>query len=143
MHATPRDLDHEALREVLERHPVSFAVLFGSHARGQQSVESDIDLAVAFEDAVEPDERLSARVDLIVDLSDRLETDAVDVADMEAIDPAVGNEALRTGTLLIGRAAQRRRYLERFQTETEPREDTHEQRIDRLKDIVARLEAKL
>lgn len=137
------ELDRGTIRQVLERHPVELAVLFGSHARGHPSAESDIDIAVAFDDTVDADDRLSARIDLIVDLMEALETDAVDVADFDAIRPAVGAHAIRTGDRLLGDAATSQRYLDKFTREQSPTPESHEERMDRLKEIVDRLEAKL
>ncbi len=137
----PGDLDEEAIRAVLEEHPVTVAVLFGSYVRGQQSVESDVDIAVAFDASVTEEDRIPARVGLIVDLSDRLETGAVDVTDLDAVDPAVGKHAMECGRLLIGDESHRQRYLDRFEDTTPTHPDTHQERMARLRDIVDRLEA--
>lgn len=143
MAAGSGDLDRKAIREVVERHPVELAVLFGSHARGQSSRESDIDIAAAFDETVDRDDRLSARIDLIVDLSARLGTDDIDVADVASIKPTVGEHAMRTGTLLVGDEASRQEYLERFQDERPSSPASHEERMERLQSIVDRLETKL
>lgn len=38
--------ERDAVREALRRHGVVFALVFGSHARGEASAESDVDLGV-------------------------------------------------------------------------------------------------
>lgn len=143
MAAESGNLDLEAIREVIAHHPVDLAVLFGSQIRGQSSVESDIDIAVAFDDSVDPDDRLSARIDLIVDLSARLGTDDIDIADLASIKPIVGEHAMRTGTLLIGDEAGRQTYLDHFHDEQNTAPASHEERMERFRSIVERLEAKL
>ena len=143
MAAESGTLDLEAIREVIARHPVDLAVLFGSQTRGQSSVESDIDIAVAFDDSVDPDDRISARIDLIVDLSARLGTDDIDIADLASIKPIVGEHAMRTGILLVGDEASRQTYLDHFQDEQNTAPASHEERMERFRSIVERLEAKL
>lgn len=142
MKAGSEGLDRAAICEVIDRHPVELAVLFGTHARGQSSQESDIDIAVAFDETVDQDDRLAARIDLFVDLSACLETDDIDIADLASIKPAVGEHAMRTGVLLVGDEASRRRYLKRFQ-EKRPAPPSHEERMERLQSIVDRLKAQI
>lgn len=134
-------VDIDTARDVLASHPVELAVLFGSHARGEQSVESDIDIAIAFDETVEDDRQIPARVDLIVDLSDQLETDAIDITDLDTVRPSVGAHALRTGILLVGDDTLREEYLTGYERHLETDTDSHEHRMKRLQNIVDRLEA--
>ena len=47
---------------------MDLTVLFGSDARGESSQESDINTVVAFDETVDQDEHLAARIDRFVDL---------------------------------------------------------------------------
>ncbi len=130
-------VDRESAARVIERYPVRFAVLFGSHARGTQTEFSDIDIAVEFDESVADSDRTRARARLISDLSKELGTDAVDVADFAAIRPSVAVSALEHGSILVGdekRAASLHERFERQVTKT-----THEERMDRFDELLARI----
>lgn len=131
-------IDREALIGVLEEHPVSLAVLFGSAVRAERHPKSDIDVAVAFEDSAAGG--LDDRLSLSADLSVALDTDEIDLAVVDDLDPLVGVRAFSEGELLVGteqQFADRRRQFERL-AEREDREppgkrfDAALERIDRL-----------
>ena len=48
--ATPLSVDVETIVSVLVDTPVTAAVLYGSHARGEHTEHSDIDLAIVYDD---------------------------------------------------------------------------------------------
>jgi predicted nucleotidyltransferase len=133
------DLDIEGIRETLAEYPLRCVLLYGSHARGTPAADSDVDIAVAFDEGLSSTERLTHRSRLTADLMSVLGTNDVDVADLDAIRPAIGASALRTGRLLLGDPATVERYLERFERET-PDPDTHEERMRRFDAILDRLE---
>lgn len=131
-------IDRDALVSVLEEHPVSLAVLFGSAVTGKRHPKSDIDVAVAFDDSTVGG--LDDRLSLSADLSVALDTDEIDLAVVDDLDPQVGARAFSEGELLIGteqQFADRRRQFEQL-AEREDREPPGErfdaalERIDRM-----------
>ena len=91
-----RDIVAETLRD----HPVSIAYLFGSLARGEAHEQSDIDVAVAFED--DSSGRLATRLALGADLALALGTDDVDVVDIETAPTSLVRTIFRDGDRLVG-----------------------------------------
>lgn len=57
------EIDTATIRSVVERYPVRLAVLYGSLARGTATAASDVDIAVAFDAELSPEERLRRRVE--------------------------------------------------------------------------------
>lgn len=82
--AIDESLPLETLQEVLQEHSVQLALLFGSHATGESHSRSDIDIAVEF-DTVSPSDSAynEAFLGLDADLSEALETDNVDLVDLQ------------------------------------------------------------
>jgi predicted nucleotidyltransferase len=95
-------LDTEAIVDVLAAEPVRSAVLYGSHARGEGSERSDVDLAVEFDPSLSSAERTRARLSLIERLSTRLGTDEIDVVPLSRTSPELRQEILADGILLCG-----------------------------------------
>ena len=135
------DPDHVA--RVVREYPVRLAVLFGSHARGTATTDSDVDVAVAFDEDCTPSERLDRRIDLTTDLVESLGANDVDVTDLDSVRADVGNSALQHGTLLVGEMETLEEYRERFERETRSRNDTHEERMDRFDALLERLEGRV
>lgn len=129
----------QRIREVLETYPIQVGVLFGSHVRGEATAESDVDVAVAI-DETDPTERLQTRIDLIADLTRALGTDDIDVVDLETVDPTVGAQALRTGTVLVGDPDDVETLAARFERQR-ARPTTAEERVQQFDEILDRLEA--
>ncbi|ARS89619.1 type VII toxin-antitoxin system MntA family adenylyltransferase antitoxin [Natrarchaeobaculum aegyptiacum] len=134
--------DLAAMREVIDRYPVTLALLFGSHATGTETAESDVDVAVAFAGDHAPSDRLELRVQLIVDLMEALGRDAIDVVDLDRLDPAVGRSAVTSGTVLAGDQEVLEAYRSQFEQDR-PDDDTHETRMRRFDSILDRLEARV
>ena len=137
------EIDLERLTRVLERHPVRLAVLFGSTVHGTATDQSDIDIAVAFESDLGPDERLEQHISLIVSLTDALGTDAIDVADLEAIHPGVGLAALENGYVIIENPTLREHLKEDYENSYPEEEETHEERMRRFDSLLSRLEGQV
>lgn len=96
-------LDLDALRAVLREHPVQLAILFGSHATGRAHEASDIDLAVEFSDQRPADPGYNETfLGLSTDLSETLETDAVDLVDVRTVSPELATAIFESGLLLVG-----------------------------------------
>lgn len=80
---------------VLAEHPVSVGFLFGSHARGEATDRSDVDVAVAFTGATPADPAENDQLfGLSADLARALGTDDVDV-----IRPSHGSTRTRASGL--------------------------------------------
>jgi len=137
------EVSADRIARVLEGHPVDVAVLFGSHAHGHETPDSDVDVAVAFEEGLSARTRLERRVELVADLVEALGTDDVDVADLDAIRPAVGAEALRTGTILVDDPARHNALRDRFERETPRGDESREDRMRRFDALLDRLEGRV
>lgn len=98
----PDSLDVDALAGCLREYPVSLAVLFGSHASDSASDLSDLDLAVRFQESIPEDERLELLDELTTAVTRATGFEAVDVVDLERVNPTLGYEALSNGTVLVG-----------------------------------------
>lgn len=93
----------EILREALQKQPVQLAILFGSHATGESHSESDLDLAVAIESACPADPDYNdVFFGLSADLSVALETDDLDLIDLQTVSPDLAERIFTQGVLLIG-----------------------------------------
>ena len=90
---------------LFEKEGVLLAYLFGSLGRGQAG--HDVDLAILTRDR--PAFRLRAAI------TDRLETERVDLVDLQRASPVLRFEILRTGQLLYAAAPV---YSERFELAT-------------------------
>jgi uncharacterized protein len=86
---------------VLARHPVLFAYVFGSAARGDAGPTSDVDVAVRFRDEVSERQRLDRCLDVGVDLARELGTE-VDVVDLEQAPLRLAGRILTERVVVIG-----------------------------------------
>ena len=91
----------DRLASVCSRHPVTFAMLFGSAARGEESARSDLDLAVEFEERVREDGYSEAYLQLRSDLAAEIGRD-VDVVRIDAMSPAFAHVAFDEGIVVVG-----------------------------------------
>ncbi len=135
-------IDIAALTDTIAAYPVTLAVLFGSHARADAGEESDVDIAVAFDDSLTADQRLQQRIDLTTALMTTLKIDRVDVTDLDAVRPAVGKEAIETGQHLLGDQSTALAYRRRFESKLDDSE-THEQRMQQFDALLDRLDARV
>jgi predicted nucleotidyltransferase len=128
-----------ALRRVLSRYPIWLGIVFGSQVRGDAHLTSDIDPAVEFDEANDGS-KIDARSSLIADMASALGRNAVDVADLGAMRPAVGKAAVENGIALVGSSDRAERYREAFaRTETVPnrtRGERFEGVLDRIEKLV-------
>lgn len=100
--AEPLAVDTDAIIEVLDDAPVTVAVLYGSHARGDATADSDVDLAVLFDDSLGSTETTRARLTLIERLTAALGTDAVDVVPLSRTHATLRREIYDDGIVLYG-----------------------------------------
>ena len=120
-------LDLDTVRAVLEEHPVRLAILFGSQATGTEHSASDIDIAVEFDGEQPSDPGYNETFfGLGADLSEALETDDVDLVDINTVSPALAASIFDHGLLLVGDleyAIEQRRAIVGDEMETRsPRE---------------------
>ncbi len=97
----------EIVAKTLRDHPISVGFLFGSFARDEAHEQSDIDVAVVFED--EPSNRLAARLALGADLALAVGTDDVDILDLRAAPASLVRTVFREGDRLVGTEPEARR----------------------------------
>lgn len=108
-------LDLDGLQAVLREHPVRLAIIFGSHATETTHARSDIDLAVEFDDHQPSDpEYNDVFFGLSAEISEVLETNDVDLVDLDAVSPPLAATIFENGILLVGEtehAVELRRQL--------------------------------
>jgi len=135
--ALDTSLELVALQAILREHPLRLAILFGSHATDTTDTTRDIDLAVEFDEHRPSDPNYNdVFLGLSADLSDALETDAVDLLDIHTVSPALAESIFEQGVLLVGEeahATELRRQL------TTPEADRQSPR-DRLDAALARID---
>lgn len=123
-------LDVGAVQAVLQEHPVRLAILFGSHATETTHSTSDIDLAVEFDEHEPADQGYNdVFFGLSADLSDELNTDDVDLVDLNTASQSLATAIFENGILLIGNSdhvAELRREL----TANENDQRTPRERLD-------------
>jgi|AntDeeMinimDraft_4_1070355.scaffolds.fasta_scaffold01673_2 predicted nucleotidyltransferase len=140
----PPEVSPGEIVPVVDRPEVTLAVLFGSHARGTATHGSDVDVAVAFGKQLSAQDRLELRIELTVDLIEALQTDHVDVSDLDAVRPEVGATALQTGQILIGDESIVEQYKTQFRRACEQTgTETHVDRLRQFDSILDRLENKV
>lgn len=125
-------VDRDRLVSVLGDAPITVAVLYGSHARGEATGDSDIDLAVAFDDDLDSAARTRARLRLIERLSAELRTDEVDVVPISQTGAALRRSIHEEGIIIYGAA-------DAVPTAEEP-ETTHDEQLAAFDDIFADIE---
>ncbi|RJX49957.1 type VII toxin-antitoxin system MntA family adenylyltransferase antitoxin [Halonotius pteroides] len=125
-------VDPDRLVSVLADAPVTVAVLYGSHARGEVTGDSDINLAVAFDDDLDSTARTRARLRLIERLSAELGTDAIDVVPLAHTGAALRRSIHEEGIVIYGAA-------DAVPTAKEP-ETTHDEQLAAFDDILADIE---
>ena len=95
-------VDTEQLRSVVVGEPITVAVLYGSHARGEADDSSDIDLAIGFAEQLDSTEQTRVQLRLIERLSTELGTDAVDVVPLDQIQPSLKRMIAEEGIVIYG-----------------------------------------
>lgn len=98
--AGPQSVDTSSLTEVLQDHPVEFAVLFGSQVTGTADERSDVDIAVGFEPHVE--DQKEAYMALLSAISSALDRNDLDLSLLDDLPARVGRSALEDGIVLVG-----------------------------------------
>ena len=133
--ATFSNLDVETIVRILDEVPVTLGVLYGSHARGDATGRSDIDLAVAFDESLSSVERTRARLGLIEQLSTELGTNDVDVVPFSQVPAELLEEVLIDGVLIHGLMEDLESYQPAPSTPS-----SHKDRLAAFDDILEELE---
>lgn len=94
-------LDLNAIKRYLATQPVVKAWLFGSYARGEQTDDSDVDIAVVFDPYAKVS--LLTHAGIMCDLED-ITGKAVDVATYDTIYPRIKKEVDKDKILIYERA---------------------------------------
>ncbi|MFB6177406.1 MAG: nucleotidyltransferase domain-containing protein [Halobaculum sp.] len=93
----------QTVQSVLDSHPVSVGLLFGSHAREATHDRSDVDVAVVFDGVESGDSGYNdAFLGLSADLAVALGTDDVDLVDLEQAPASLVRTVLDHGVWLVG-----------------------------------------
>jgi len=141
--ALPSDLDREQIAEVLRQHPVRLGVLFGSHARGTPTPQSDVDIGIVFVDELTATERLEVQVELVATLTETIKQDLIDITDLERVDPGVGRSALQNGVILVDNPPLVDRLQARYEREYTAEVESHADRMNRFDSLLDRLEGRV
>lgn len=91
-------LDLESLKQKLQRLPVRQAYLFGSHAHGTAGPLSDVDIALVYAPLVNK-EQVESQV--FATISQILETDNIDLIDIETASPLLAHRAVLCGKAIL------------------------------------------
>lgn len=78
------------------------AILYGSHAPGDATDRSDVDLAVGFDESLDCNERTRARLDLVVHVGDALARDDVDAVPLAGAPDSLLRDVWADDILLAG-----------------------------------------
>ena len=130
----------ETVRDVLVDQPIRLGVLAGSHARGESNIHSDVDVAVEFDSSVSDNERRSALVALVAALTRALNTDDIDVVDLDSVRPEVGRSMLEDAVVLVGDPDRADQLARRFDRQADT--PTPEERRRRFDEVLERLRGK-
>lgn len=91
------------LRSVFRRHPILFAYLFGSQAKGRVSISSDVDIAAFLSPDLSSAQQGDLRLSLASDLTSALKRDDLDLVILNSAPPFLAFQAIHPGVLLYSR----------------------------------------
>jgi predicted nucleotidyltransferase len=91
------------LTPIFCRHPLLFAYLFGSQAKGRASSRSDVDIAAYFSPKISADRRSALRMSLASDLMGALRRDDLDLVLLNEAPPFLAFQAIRPGKVIFSR----------------------------------------
>lgn len=91
------------LTPVLRRHPLLFAYLFGSQAKGTTSSRSDVDIAAFYSPKISADKRNALRFSLASDLMGALHRDDLDLVVLNEAPPFLAFQAIHPGKVIFSR----------------------------------------
>lgn len=112
--STIEDPDIDEMSAYLAGTEVTFALLFGSYARGTTETTSDVDVALRFPEDMDAYERFHCRNRIDVRLQKYAEN-FVDVSDIDSLPITAAYAALRDGIILVGDTSD----VEAYRTQVE------------------------
>lgn len=95
------ELHIEELKQKLKRYPLQQAYLFGSQARGTAGSLSDVDIALLFQPDADK-EKTESKIFAV--LSQLLQTDNIDIIDIETASPLLAHRSVIQGVPLLNRS---------------------------------------
>jgi predicted nucleotidyltransferase len=99
-----KNLDVAKLRDYLSsRKDIAAAYLFGSYASKRPGPQSDIDIAVLLDRAINRKDYGVLKLNVITDLIRILSSDAIDVVILNAATPLLAHEVIKKGKLLFSK----------------------------------------
>lgn len=102
------------LTEFLTKHQVAVGYLFGSQSKGTTHEESDMDIAIVFNDIVSPKEYSQKENEIRSGLLRVLDVQGIDVLNLVTTqDPLLKHNAIFSGQRLVDADQQKRFLLER------------------------------
>lgn len=104
------DAARDAIEGVLSSMGVRLAYLFGSVARGAEGRDSDLDVAVLFDEALSEDERTRRRIDLTTELVGLVHVNDVDVVVLNDAPPLLAQVVITEGRPIFGGKVERVRF---------------------------------
>jgi len=87
------------IRPIFAKYDVVAAYLFGSRAKGEAHIHSDFDLAILFKNFYPEKHNLKMRIDLTVEISQRL-NEHIDLVFLQSAPIAMRYEILATGKVI-------------------------------------------
>jgi predicted nucleotidyltransferase len=108
-------MDYRKLTPILKRHPLLFAYLFGSQAKGGVTSRSDVDVAAYVSPNVSASRRSDVRLSLSSELMRVLRRDDLDLVILNEAPPFLAFQAIQPGVVLFSRDELART---RFETRT-------------------------
>jgi predicted nucleotidyltransferase len=102
-----------AIRTACMPHPVRIAYLFGSHARGTDDADSDVDVAILVHSGLSAEARYDLRMRLLRDLAEAMgmPPEKVDVVVLQDVPVLLQLNVIRNGVVVLeGSRAERIAY---------------------------------
>ena len=101
------------LRKVFNKYPVIFAYIFGSFAKGQINLLSDIDIAVYFDEKINVEERLKFRYDIQDEIKIKLKNKKeIDIVSLNDAKPLLEREVVYNGKIIYSKSEAKRTHYE-------------------------------
>lgn len=96
-------MNTKKLIPLLQKHPLLFAYLFGSHGKGNAGPRSDVDIAAFFSPKLSKVRRDALRLSLASDLMDGLGRNDLDLVVLNDATPFLAFQAIQPGVVLFSR----------------------------------------
>lgn len=101
------------ITEFAKSRPIELVYLFGSQARGEGKTLSDYDFAILFSNSLDSTKRFELKLEAMTFLAGLLNTDSVDVVDLNSAPPAFRYEAMAPRKVVYAKSEDTRVDFER------------------------------